>query len=466
MTYTPPVYFYGTDEIQVKVSDGEFESSVATISFTVTRINPVYYLSPTGSDFTGTVDDEELPYQSAQAAYTAAAANPAGTVHIEAASGDYNGIVLTADWDSGVIVHSDRTDPANLGGIWANGVGGSTVTDLGTDGYNISFTGWDIHIGNISSQGAPSSTGNYTGGNGGVVQLWGVQVVAGAIAVTGGGISNPVGAWSPGNAGSVRLNSGTTSGEIYASGGTGGVDSGVSVLRNGRGGSVVINSGATAATIIAEGGYTSTGIAGTGGSVTVRGMAGGIWLRGGGSYTGSAGSGGPGGSVTVASSGVTGPIYSMGGSGVVASGVGGAIVVEGTSGDLNASGGASLNNTTGAGNAGGAGGAITVGVSTDGETGITGDISSNGGTGGATSFTNGSGGIGGAAGDLRVYSGAEVGEVSLMGGVGGAKDGTGTQGNGGAGGDFTITMPAVYGDYDLSGGTGNLSGATGVLTEN
>ncbi len=463
MTYTPASYFYGSDEIQVKVSDGEFESEVATISITVEAVNPIYYLSPTGSDFTGTVDDETKPYQSAQSAYTAAAANIASTVHIEVAPGDYNGIVLTAAWDSSVILHSDRTDPANLGGIWANGVGGDPGTDLGANGYNVSFTGWDILIGNISSQGAPSSTGNYTGGDGGTVTLSGVNVVAGAIAVTGGGISNPVGAWSPGNGGSVTLNSGVTSGEIYASGGTGGIEEGDSELRPGDGGVVVVESGATAATIISEGGYTSEGTAGSGGSVTVRGNSGGIWTRGGASFTGSVGTGAVGGAVTVTSTGVAGAIYTMGGSGVLASGVGGEIVVEGTAGALNASGGSTLL-SAGAGNPGGAGGAITVGVDPNGETGITGDIISSGGTGGAAS-AGAAGGIGGAAGDVTVYSGAQVGSVTLMGGTGGAGNGAGAQGNGGAGGDLMVTLPAVYGDAVLTGGAGAVAGATGVLTE-
>lgn len=463
MTYTPASYFYGADEIQLKVSDGEFESDVATISITVEPQNHIFYLSPTGSDLTGTVDNEEKPYQSAQAAYDAATAYQilnSGTVHIAANSGDYNGIVLATAWNSNVVVHSDRADPANLGGIWANGSGGSTVTDLGTNGYNVSFTGWDIEIGNIASQGAPSSTGNYTGGDGGSVTLTGVGVVAGAIAVTGGGISNPVGAWSPGNGGSVTLNTGTTSGEIYASGGTGGIEDGTSTLRPGNGGSVLINEGATAATILSEGGYTSTGTAGAGGSVILRGTSGSIWTRGGGSVTGSAGSGGAGGSVIVRSTGVSGAINTTGGAGLVVSGAGGTILIQGTSGALNASGGSSGTHTTGG--AGGAGGAITVGVTPDGETGVTGDIISNGGTGGNSS-TAVPGGVGGAAGDVIVYSGAQVGDVTLIGGTGGTGS---AQGNGGAGGDLTVTLPAVYGDATLTGGAGAISGVAGTLTEN
>jgi hypothetical protein len=467
MTYTPKSYFYGSDEIKLKVSDGEFESDVATIAITVEAVNPIFYLSPSGSDFTGTINDATKPYQSAQGVYVAANTYQAlngGTVHIQVASGDYVGIVLTMDWNSNVIVHSDRLDPANLGGIWANGVSGSTATDLGNNGLIVSFTGWDIHVGNISSQGAPISTTFYTGGDGGAVTLTGMNLIAGAIAVTGGGISSPVGAWSPGNGGSVTLNSGVTSGEIYASGGTGGILPGGVTYRRGNGGTVTINSGATAATIISEGGYTSTGTAGAGGSVTVRGNSGAIWVRGGASFTGSVGTGAAGGTVIVRSTGVSGAIYTMGGSGVLASGAGGTILVEGTAAALNASGGSSLT-SAGAGNPGGAGGAITVGVTPNGETGVTGAIISNGGTGGAAS-AGAAGGIGGAAGDVTVHSGAQVGSVTLMGGTGGAGNGAGAQGNGGAGGDLTVTLPAVYGDAVLTGGAGSISGTTGVLTEN
>jgi|GEM_PF-5262699 len=464
MNYEAPEYFYGEDSFQFKVTDGEFESEVATVSITVERVQPIFYLSPEGDDFTGTVGDASKPFQTAQAVYEAAVTHQTvdlagvGFVHVDVESANYTGIVLSANWNSSIIFHSDADSPAELGGIWGNGSGENAATDIGNTGRTISVKGWDINVGNISALGAPSSLGNYTGGPGGSVTLEGPYLVAGAISVNGGGGTDPGTDWAPGNGGSVTINTGVVCGEIYASGGSGGTTSGVAVAQPGNGGTVVV--AGTSGAILAEGGYTGTGTGGAGGDITVSGTAGNIWARGGGDVAGSEGSGGAGGEVTVTAVGTVGAIRASGGSAAVAAGAGGEVTMRGNSGLINVDGGSATDITSAAGAAGGLGGTVDVYGT------VSGAVSANGGAGGDTSFAAADGGVGGAGGVITLDADSSTEDISAIGGAGGEGDGAGVNGDGGDGGAVTVTLPATYGTVSVAGGTGETAGAAGTLTVN
>lgn len=405
LTYTPKSYFYGTDSFEIKVSDGEFESNTATITLNIARQKHVFYLSPSGDNLTAAMDDATKPYQTFAAAYAAANAYSVGNanvlVHIEAAAGSYSGLTLSANWNSNVVVHGQGATLSNLGGVWGD-VTGETASGsrIGAQGRSVVLKGWDIHLGNISVNGAPSSptavTG-WSGGNGGTVTLDGVNLKVGAISSVGGGATSLTNAPKAGNGGSITLNEGVTSGEIYAMGGDGGPNSVGLGTQTGQGGTVVVSG--TSGTILADGGSASTGTPGAGGTVTI----------------------------------------------------------HGTSGDVYARGAAAQSNSTMAGRAGGAGGTVTV-------NGTTGKVVVSGGKGGNTSFSNASGGGGGAGGTIVVNNGATVGALYTLGGGGGTGNGSGVQGNGGDGGTITINLPATYTTRDLSGGTGATDGDDGTET--
>jgi|GEM_PF-2968962 hypothetical protein len=127
LTYTPLADYYGQDLFKFKVNDGVNDSSVATVTINVIQ-PPTIYLSQSGNDQTGLINNSNRPFLSPQKAYETANTNQknlSGVVLIKASAGHYSGIQLNEDWNSNIRLIGESESNTFLGGINGSGRNGA-----------------------------------------------------------------------------------------------------------------------------------------------------------------------------------------------------------------------------------------------------------------------------------------------------------------------------------------------------
>lgn len=233
-TYLPANNFTGNDSFTYVASDGKDDSVITTVSITIHP--PTLYLSMTGNDATGALNDPSRPFATAQGVVDAAIAyntSPSRPLRIEVAPGNYGDIVISSNFGRYVTWIGTNAATTIIGNIIARGkkgndgmVGGNPANGEwdggdGTSGHEIVINSdFNITFGNITTD----------GGDGGlhapdtINQLAkpGVPGKAGNITLTGifGNISAVGGSGHAGEAGgNVVVKRGSVTGSINTSGG-------------------------------------------------------------------------------------------------------------------------------------------------------------------------------------------------------------------------------------------------------
>ncbi|HXH74516.1 MAG TPA: Ig-like domain-containing protein [Bacteriovoracaceae bacterium] len=377
--YVPNPGFVGYDRFYYTATDVSGNYSRASVTINVTPDIKMIYLKTTGNDATGTVDNINYPFQTAQAAVDAAMeintsasntvvirayAGSFGAVTLDAAFGDYVSWIgagvtssyignITATGDDGAIDFAGKPGPAitiksdntiTFADITSRGGNGGAAATKDTQGGKagiISFKGTGGNIYAISGMGASFSDGSCIGAHGGQVTIQADTTVS---SVTSNGYSCA----TSGNGGTIEV-AGEVTGDIYAEGGAGTV--------SGMGGTVKIT-GTVNGSIFVPGGDGDAG--GAGGTVNIFGhVLGSIDASGGDALVEN---GGAGGAIHffADSSGVD--IYAPGGFGLKSGGQGGYVyLLRAAAQDVFVNGGASLSTVAAVPvNAGGKGGGISL----------------------------------------------------------------------------------------------------------
>ncbi len=332
--YSPHINYYGTDSFTFMVSDIFLNSVPVTVSINV--LKSTLYLSPTGSDITGTISDPTKPFQTAQGAVNAAitfAPSLFKPLIIEVSPGTYGDIVLSTHFGSYVNwVGATGATPLNttFGNIIADGTNGAdgtaTVGDWngknGTDGRTITFeTDFNMTFGNVNANGGKG--GNHHPDPIGLTSYPGIGGKGGAITLKGNfGAVNAIGGKGHGSSlgGIIQLLGTSKATSIDASAGQEDLCkvsvSCVTAIDSSAGGIVHIDAGATVTgSVISKGGAnhgiaSARRLAGKGGDIRIYGTVNGIVEANGGDTVNS--KVGAGGTITIYSpaGNVTGPSVS------------------------------------------------------------------------------------------------------------------------------------------------------------
>jgi len=441
-TYTPVANFVGSDSFTYRVFDDTEYSNVSTVYITI--LPATLYLSSTGDDATGAINNPGLPFLTAQGAVNAAIAfapTALTPLLIKVEAGNFGNVVLSQDFGDDVIWEGvSGSVIGNISLIGPSGSPGDEDGDYdgsdGSDGFDLVINSdFNIQFGNITADGGngglhvpdPVNSESHPGqpGNGGDLFLKGKF---GTLSTKGG--SGNAG----GHGGSVFLVNNSTSGSIDASGGND-----LCTVANdcyttgeaGAGGTVEIYPDAIVSGSITTNGADNNGDtvdlgeAGEGGLIIIAGtVTGDIHSNGGNSYDSKVGLGGQ---IEVESTGiVSGNIYASAGvsAGEGANNFGGEILVRGIVNSI-----ITVSGTTYNGNHGG-----------DVEVGLGGTILSN---------IDVSGGMG-------TFSSGEAGSVIVSGAVNGHIDVSGADTNSdhppGNAGAVDLNATAVVETIDATGG--------------
>jgi hypothetical protein len=210
------------------------------------------YVSPSGNDSTGTIDNSSLPFATAQGAYdavyTAWSDDQTSYYLLQFDTGTYSqygNINAYADWPSYIWIQGVGADVTGIGNI----VGYTPPPALytGTAGGNLTINSdGSISVQNIASGDGGyatddgGATGNLNGGNGGSVTLNSVVVIGYLSSGNGGSTDAPTSEGAGtigGNGGSITINSSAVGANVEAGyGASGGATS--STTYSGNGGSI------------------------------------------------------------------------------------------------------------------------------------------------------------------------------------------------------------------------------------
>ena len=156
--------------------------------------NVVYLDAVYGVDVTGVVGNRARPFLTAQAAYNAVQAAPAGDYALKLDVGSFGGIILTTVWSKIKSITGCGSNASFLGGV--STAGAPSVDSFGVDRSVILYSNHSCHLGDISTNGLPGSDGSI-GGHAGSITMKGCTT--GSISGVGGAGGDNVG--SAGGAG-------------------------------------------------------------------------------------------------------------------------------------------------------------------------------------------------------------------------------------------------------------------------